>query len=155
MEQMIKELISEDSVEVNVTVRDWREAIRKSGLLLEKCGKVEHRYTESMVENVEQSGPYIVIAPGIAMPHARPDKGVNGIGLSLLFLKTPVNFGSPENDPVKIVAAISATDNSSHLDVLAELMELLSDKTFVDMADRPIEKQELINYIHQKKFKKQ
>lgn len=149
---MIKELISEDSVEVNVAVGDWKEAVRESGFLLEKCGKVEHRYTESMVENVEKMGPYIVVAPGIAMPHARFDKGVKEIGISLLFLKTPVNFGNPENDPVKIVAALSAKDSSSHLDTLAELVELFEDRTFVAMADRPIGKQELINYIRHKKF---
>lgn len=154
MKQMIKELISEDSVEVNVTVKDWREAVRKSGLLLEKCGKVEHRYIESMVENVENAGPYIVIAPGIAMPHARSENGVKEIGVSLLFLKTPVNFGNPENDPVKIVAAMSAKDSSSHLDALADLMELFRDTTFVAMADRTIEKQELIDYIRQKEFEK-
>ena len=152
---MIKELISENSVEVNVAVGDWREAVRESGLILERCGKIEHRYTEAMVENVENAGPYIVVAPGIAMPHARPDQGVKGIGVSMLFLKTPVNFGNPENDPVKIVVALSAKDSSSHLDTLAELMELLGDKTFVSMADKPIEKQDVINYIHQKNYNKQ
>ncbi|MVB09713.1 Phosphoenolpyruvate-dependent sugar phosphotransferase system, EIIA 2 [Caprobacter fermentans] len=149
---MIKELINEDSVEINAEVKNWREAVQKSGLILEKCGKVEHRYTEAMVENVEHAGPYIVIAPGIAMPHARSEQGVKEIGISLLLLKTPVNFGNPENDPVKIVVALSAKDSSSHLDTLAELMELLGDKTFVSMADKPLAKQDLINYIHHKKF---
>lgn len=149
---MIKELINEDSVEVNVVVEDWKEAVRKSGSILEKCGKIEHRYTEAMVETVEHAGPYIVIAPGIAMPHAPSDQGVKEIGVSLLFLKTPVNFGHAENDPVKIVVALSAKDSSSHLDTLAELMELFGDKTFVSMADKAVSKQDVVTYIHQKKF---
>ena len=37
-----------------------------------------------MIESVHEFGPYIVIAPEIAIAHARPDHNVNEVGLSLL-----------------------------------------------------------------------
>jgi len=93
-----------------------------------------------MINTVKEIGPYIVIAPGIAMPHARPEAGAKKIGMSLITLKTPVNFGNKENDPVKIVVCLSAIDHSTHLKALSELAGLLGDEESVNkikLADEP------------------
>lgn len=49
--------------------------MRIGGELLEKSGAIEPRYIDAMINTVKEIGPYIVIAPGIAMPHARPEAG--------------------------------------------------------------------------------
>lgn len=85
-----------------------------------------------MISAVEEFGPYMVIAPGIAIPHARPEDGALAVGLSLITLDTPVNFGNPENDPVSLVICLCSTDSESHLDALARLVSLLEDKSNVD-----------------------
>jgi len=84
-----------------------------------------------MVETVKQLGPYSVIAPGIAMPHARPEAGVLKPGLSLVTLENPIEFGNKENDPVDIVVSFCATDNTSHIQMLAELAQLLGSEEAV------------------------
>ncbi|HBT50108.1 MAG TPA: PTS mannitol transporter subunit IIBC, partial [Caldanaerobacter subterraneus] len=125
-------LLTKDTIKLNVEAKDWEEAVRIGGELLVKNGFAEPQYVEAMINTVKEMGPYIVIAPGIAMPHARPEAGARKIGMSLITLKNPVNFGNKENDPVKIVVSLCAIDHSSHLKALSELVELLGDEEFVE-----------------------
>ncbi len=121
--------------------------MRIGGELLEKSGAIEPRYIDAMINTVKEIGPYIVIAPGIAMPHARPEAGAKKIGMSLITLKNPVNFGNKENDPVKIVVSLCAIDHSSHLKALSELVELLGDEKFVSLLATAERKEEVLEYI--------
>jgi mannitol/fructose-specific phosphotransferase system IIA component (Ntr-type) len=70
----------------------------------------------------------IVIAPHIAMPHARPQGYVNRVCMSIVHLKNPVCFGHKEYDPVKLVFCLGAVDDCSHHLALNDLLALLEDK---------------------------
>ena len=72
-------------------------------------------------------GPYYVLAPGIAMPHARPEQGVNQLGLSMLLVKQGVNFNSQENDPVYLITLLAASDSTSHIEMLTQLAALFGE----------------------------
>ena len=50
------------------------------------------------------------------------------MGLSLIRLVEPVEFGNEDNDPVRLVIALSATDSSSHIGALAELFEVIAEE---------------------------
>lgn len=125
---MLEEVLTEDLVETHYCAKDSDDAVREAGRLLVKKGVAKEEYIEAMIENVRINGTYIVIAPGIAMPHARPEEGALGIGFSLITLEQPVNFGHPKNDPVQLVVALCAIDHQTHLNALADLAELLSDE---------------------------
>jgi PTS system ascorbate-specific IIA component len=122
---------AEGSLAVSVSAADREQAIRASGELLVSSGRVTVEYVEQMLAAVEEFGPYIVIAPGIALAHARPSEAVLETGLSLAVLAAPVEFGS-HNDPVRLVFGLAALDHESHLGVLAALAERLSDEEFVN-----------------------
>lgn len=49
---------------------DWRDAIRKSCIPLKKTGCATADYEERIIQCVEEFGPYIVIVPGLAIPHS-------------------------------------------------------------------------------------
>lgn len=140
--------MTEDTVEVNVEVSDWEEAVRTAGNLLYKNGYVEACYVDSMVDIVKAVGPYIVLLKGVALAHARPSQGAKKIGLSLITLKTPVNFGNADNDPVSLVFALSAVDNSSHLELLGELSQIFGDEEGMEELAKASTKQELLDRIH-------
>ncbi|MFG6128711.1 PTS sugar transporter subunit IIA, partial [Staphylococcus aureus] len=40
---------------------------------------IEQCYVEAMIESVNELGPYIVIAPEIAIAHARPNNNVHQV----------------------------------------------------------------------------
>jgi PTS system ascorbate-specific IIA component len=122
---------AEGSLAVSVSAADREQAIRASGELLVSSGRVTSEYVEQMLAAVEEFGPYIVIAPGIALAHARPSEAVLETGLSLAVLAAPVEFGS-HNDPVRLVFGLAALDHESHIGVLAALAERLGDQEFVN-----------------------
>jgi mannitol/fructose-specific phosphotransferase system IIA component (Ntr-type) len=127
-EIMLQDLLGEMTIELNVEVKDWVEAVRFGGNLLYKNGCVTEEYVQAMIDNVREIGPYIVVTKGVAMPHAQPNKGALKVGVSLITLKNPVNFGNDENDPVYIVICFSATDSKTHLKALSQLAKLLDNE---------------------------
>jgi mannitol operon transcriptional antiterminator len=123
----LRDLIRPNNVAVDVEVKDWQEAIRAAGQLMFKDGAVEERFGEAMIRVAKEFGPYIVVAPGIALPHARPEDGVIKATIAILRLKTPVNFGNKDNDPVYLVVALAAVDHNQHIQGLSELASVLGD----------------------------
>ena len=119
------------SLAVAVSATDRDSAIRASGELLVASGRVTGEYVDQMVAAVEEFGPYIVIAPGIALAHARPSESVLSTGLSLAVLAEPIEFGS-HNDPVRLVFGLAAKDHDGHMTVLASLAERLTDEDYVN-----------------------
>ncbi|WP_297627359.1 PTS sugar transporter subunit IIA [Nocardia sp.] len=120
----LADLLPENAIELDVQVSGWREAIAAAGSLLTSTGVAAPAYTAEMIGNVEENGPYIVIAPGFAFAHARPSPAVHHTGMSWVRLREPVEFGSP-NDPVDLVVALAATDSEVHTDAMAALAGLL------------------------------
>jgi len=114
-------------VEVIEEIEGWENAVRRVGRLLRNGECIDEEYVSKMVSTCKELGPYVVIAPGVAIPHARPEDGAKRVCLSLLVIKKGVEFGSP-NDPVYVLIAFSSPDKHSHIKVLQELAMLLSEK---------------------------
>lgn len=146
-ELSLADITNPELIQLNVSPRDWEEAIRISGAPLLKQGKITRDYIETIVANTKNEGPYMVIAKHIALPHARPIDGVEELGISITSLKYPVVFGSKENDPVKYIFCLAATDNKRHLNAMAELVELFDDQEFYSLLDRSDDPKEIFSYL--------
>ncbi|PLR85157.1 PTS sugar transporter subunit IIA [Bacillus canaveralius] len=125
--------LNENLICLDVEAKTPVEAIRKAGALLMDEGKVEERYVDAMVEGFNEFGPYMAVAPSIAIPHARPEQGVLEQSLALIRLKNPVFFGHHSNDPIKLVCAVCGTDGSSHTEILQSLAAVLRDRAKLEM----------------------
>jgi ascorbate PTS system EIIA or EIIAB component len=106
---------------IAVGARDWRDAIRAACEPLVEEGALEQRYADRCIANVVLNGPYIVLAPGVALAHARPEDGVHRLSLGAAVLARPVPFGHPSNDPVAVVLVFGSPDRGSHTGLLAAL----------------------------------
>jgi len=122
---MLADYLTPDVIRLRIRVSNWQEAVRAGGQLLMQAGKCGLSYVESMVRAVQEMGPYMVLAPGLALAHARPEDGADVVGLSLVTLATPVEFGSETNDPVSVVISFCAPDHESHIGMLQSLAEFL------------------------------
>lgn len=144
---MISDLVSEDLVQLGVEASDWHDAIRKAAKPLLKSGKITDNYIDSIVQSMQEAGPYFVLVPHVALPHARPETGVleNAIGVTVL--KNPIEFGNESNDPVKYIFTLSAKENSSHLDALADLANLFEDAAFFKVLDEAAAPAEVMAYL--------
>ncbi|MGH3325203.1 MAG: PTS sugar transporter subunit IIA [Streptomyces sp.] len=123
----LSELLPIEAVRLDAPATDWREAVRAAGDLMAATGTSTGEYTAEMIENVERNGPYIVIAPGFALAHARPSPAVLRTGMSWVRLESPVEFGHESNDPVTLVVGLAAKDPGAHQAAMAGLARLLAD----------------------------
>lgn len=129
----MNELISLNNIQIDVEAKDWEDAIRKAGKLLEDNKSISNLYIENMITSVKTLGPYIVLMPGFALGHAEPSEEVYKNDLSLITLKQPVNFGS-NNDPVKVVMCMACTDKQSHIEkIQAIAYKLMADDAIENM----------------------
>jgi PTS system ascorbate-specific IIA component len=124
----LSELLSAKGIAIRASAQDWRAAVRLAGDGLVASGATASAYTDEMIATVEQLGPYIVIAPGIALAHSRPSAAVQRAGISLVTLAEPVRFGHRTNDPVRLVIGLAAPDEEGHVTALSTLAEFLSDE---------------------------
>ena len=105
---MLTQLLTEEVISIEAGARDWRHAIELATAPLLTNGTIEPSYVAALFRSHEELGPYYVLGPGLAMPHARPEDGVNRLGLGLTVLKTGVNFGSEGNDPIQLLITLAA-----------------------------------------------
>ena len=132
MDASLAAAFSPESVLLQRTAGSWREAIGLAGDGLVAAGVATAAYTQAMIDVVETNGPYIVIAPGFALAHARPSAEVLRWGMSLVTLAEPVQFGAGANDPVSVVVGLAAVDKQQHIDALQLLAEKLSQPDFMN-----------------------
>lgn len=121
----LHQLLPAENIQLDVACADWREAIAKSAQPLLESGQVTQGYVDAMIRTTEENGPYVVLAPGLAVPHAAPEDGARRIGMNLIRLAEPVYFGLPEHDPVEFVCALSAVDRRMHLRAFFNLVNMM------------------------------
>lgn len=114
--------------------QNWQEAIRVSGEVMKANNLVTDKYIDQVIEDVKQYGPYIVIVPGVAMPHSQADSsGVLGTGIGLTIFEQPVSFD--QNDPEKdaqLFFMLAAKDNATHMKNIANLSNLLMEDGMIE-----------------------
>lgn len=119
----LSEILPTDRVLLRKSVTNWEEAITAAADPLLTSGFINSNYVKAMVQNIKKHGPYVVISPKVALPHATADDGVEQIGMSLLHLDQSIDLLG--ND-VKIFIVLASQDNDKHLKALSQLTAMFS-----------------------------
>ena len=130
----LKDLVKKELIQQLDKVNDWQTAVRIASKPLLEQGYIEESYVEAIISSVNEIGPYIVLAPKVAVPHASPDAGVHRLGISLLQLKEPVNFGleDDEDKNVQLIFVLATVDSTAHLKALQQLALILDDDEVIE-----------------------
>lgn len=124
---MFKELIDKQRVVFADKFDRWEDAIRAAAQPLLRDGAIEESYIGDMIASVNQYGPYIVIAPDVAMPHAQGGNGVNETAISFMKVNHPVHFSESSEHDARLIFVLASVDNDSHLGMLQSLVAAISD----------------------------
>jgi arginyl tRNA synthetase N terminal domain len=116
--------ILKDNIGIEKEALTWKESIRTASVPLIKNGKIEEKYVEAMINDIERMGFYVVITDKVAMPHSRPENGVNETSLSLLKLDKIVKYGEYD---VNLIFILAAENKDKHIEILKELSEFLDE----------------------------
>ncbi|PKR86449.1 BglG family transcription antiterminator [Heyndrickxia camelliae] len=142
----LQEVMRETNILIGYKAKTWQEAVQIASLPLLNSMSITPNYVNTMIEMFEHQEPYIVIAPRVAIPHARPEDGVNHLSMSLLKLDEDVDFGGY---PIRIFIVIAAIDRSTHLRALMQLNDLLSEESNIHKILEATLKQEILSLLEE------
>ena len=140
------ELLDYDRIIVGADIENWQQAVEIGGNMLLKDGCITKKYIFNMIDNINNLGNYMILAPNVAMPHAQMDENVKQTAFSLVIGKNPVPFGKDE-DFVQIFVILAATDKEKHTRALKELMFLLESETGITALLNAATKEDIINIL--------
>lgn len=124
----LKQSLSDNnSIKLHAHAADWREAIKIGTDMLMASGAIQPSYHEAIISSVETLGPYICIAPNLALPHARPEDGVISTAFALVTLEKPVYFDG-EDEPVDVLITLAGSSSDEHMEGLMEVTQMLDDE---------------------------
>lgn len=117
----------ESSISIKNSAKNWQEAIDISMSSLLANHYITSDYIKAIKDSTLTNGSYYILAPGVAMPHARPECGAIKTGMSLTLLKQEVTFAD-DNEGIKLLIGLSAADSDSHIGAIQALSELLCEE---------------------------
>ncbi|RIY32313.1 PTS ascorbate-specific transporter subunit IIA [Psittacicella melopsittaci] len=126
-------LIENNSVLLNQSAATWEQAVKIGTDLLEKSGAITPQYYQTIVKSVNELGPYFILCPGLAMPHARPEDGVNFTAFAIVTLSEPVEFS--DGSQADVFFTLAGADATSHGYALTQLMQIIDDEDSEDGVD--------------------
>ena len=129
----IRDLLSRESIQLNVAPVSKAEAINKLADLMDASGKLsdKEQYIKDVLKR-EASGT-TGLGDGIATPHAK-SAGVRTAGLSAMTVPQGMDFEAMDGLPSRLFFMIAAPDgsNDTHLELLSKLATMLMDPDFVN-----------------------
>ncbi|MEK3952604.1 PTS sugar transporter subunit IIA [Psychrobacillus sp. FSL K6-1464] len=145
---MNRKILDKQAILLNITAKDWEDAVRICGNLLVQTGKVGTTYVEAMIRNIHELGPYILIAPSVAMPHARPEDGVIKEGISVVVLKEEIAFENGKE--FKVLIGLAALNSKSHIDILQKIAEVISQAKSIERLKNATRYDEILRLFNEK-----
>ena len=127
---IISRFLSSDDVVVGLDVHDKQRALEAAASMIERRHNIHQAPVLRALWRREQVGS-TVIGHGIAIPHARIP-GISEPIVLLMCTKLPIVFGAPDHKPVSVLFVILVPERATeeHLQILATVSEMFSDKTF-------------------------
>lgn len=129
----ITDLLKRESVELNGSATDKKDALEKMVALMVKQGNIADPETYKKKVFAREEEGSTGVGEGVAIPHAKT-AAVTKPGLAFMRCKDGVEFDSLDGQPAKLFFLIAAPDTKDnvHLDVLSRLSTLLMDPDFID-----------------------
>lgn len=126
------DLLSPGNVLIDLDVGSKKRAFEQAGQVFEDNQGLNHTIVFDSLFAREKLGS-TGLGQGVAIPHGRI-KGLHEAVGALLKLKTPIPFDAPDGMPVSLVFILLVPEQATdlHLQILGELAQMFSDKTFRD-----------------------
>ena len=127
---LLKEIIEQKLCHFADGADSWQDSIKTSCKALEAAGIVGEKYADEIIKCVTENGPYIVLMPGIALPHSMTNSP-NAFGTAIGFTKLAKGVSFDDADPDKTASVfftLAATDDEKHLKNMRKLFKMLTNE---------------------------
>ncbi|MFD5316198.1 PTS sugar transporter subunit IIA [Streptomyces sp. NPDC127098] len=123
----LSDLLTEEKIRFSADRLGWREAVTQVAAPLLEAGDITPDYLAAMIESIEAGGTYIDLGFGIALAHARPERGAVRTAISMLRLEEPAPLLDKTEHAVDLYFCFAAVDAHAHTLAMASLARMLSD----------------------------
>lgn len=151
----ITDLLKDEGILLNASVKDKQDAVNTLVNLHEKAGNLSDKesYTKGILAREEQGST--AIGEGIAIPHAK-NAGVKNAGLAAMTVPDGVDYDSLDGQPSNLFFMIAAPEKGGdvHLEVLSRLSTILMDEQFRKDLLAAKDKKEFLSIIDKKEIEK-
>lgn len=155
----ITDLLSKETIELNVEAKDKNDIIDKMTRLMLKTGRINNleKYKKLVLKREEEGSTGV--GEEIAIPHGKGEC-VTEPGLVAMVVPNGVAYDALDGKPVKLLFMIAApnTSDNVHLDVLSRLSTMLMDSDFKNKLISAKSKEEFLKIIDEtekEKFKEE
>jgi len=123
-------ILPAENVVLDLECSSKKRAFEQAGLIFENnCGIARSTVSDNLFarERLGSTG----LGHGVAVPHGRI-RGLKAPLAAFVRLSEAVPFESPDGEPVKLLIFLLIPDNvtQQHLEILSEIAEMFSDRTF-------------------------
>ncbi len=127
------QILPTHNVVLDLECSSKKRAFEQAGLIFENnCGIARSTVSDNLFarERLGSTG----LGHGVAVPHGRI-RGLKAPLAAFVRLAEPIPFESPDGEPVKLLIFLLIPDNvtQQHLEILSEIAEMFSDKSFRSM----------------------
>lgn len=140
---MIRDILDKNRYSFYEKFDNWEDAIIQACKPLLEQNAIQAIYQDLIIENIKKFGPYIVIAPNIAIPHAQEKQGVNETCMAFMKTEVPVKFSDNPEHNAQLFFVLASTNNDLHLENLCELVEFLENKDIVEKLEKAKTREDL------------
>lgn len=124
---------------------DWDEALELSCQPLLEEGSITQQYIDAILQDQKEKQLYMFLADGLVLAHSSAENGVNNIDVALTTFKHPVSFINGRQ--AKIIIGMCATDQTKHISILNDIIEIFSKKKALDQLTNMHSAYDIYNYI--------
>ncbi|MGE5336224.1 MAG: PTS IIA-like nitrogen regulatory protein PtsN [Gemmatimonadota bacterium] len=138
---LISRLLPPNNVLLGLAASSKKRVFEQAGLLFENNHGIARATVFDSLFARERLGS-TALGQGVAIPHGRI-KGLKEAIAAFVRLEEPVPFDAPDGRPVQLLFFLLVPEQATqqHLDILSELAQMLSDKSFreslMSAADAP------------------
>ena len=127
----ITDLLTKESIDLNVKATNKKEVIEQAVELMEQNGNIDNKeeYLKLVMKREKEGSTGV--GEGIAIPHGKGDV-ISKPGLAAMVIPDGVDFESLDRKPINLLFLIAAPNSKKnlHLEVLSRLSALLMNEKF-------------------------
>ncbi len=126
----LSQILPQKNIVLDLECSSKKRAFEQAGLIFENnCGIARSTVSDNLFarERLGSTG----LGHGVAVPHGRI-RGLKAPLAAFVRLSEPIPFESPDGEPVKLLIFLLIPDHvtQQHLEILSEIAEMFSDKSF-------------------------
>lgn len=127
---LISPILFPESVILDAESTSKKRVLERAGILFENTSQVSRSQVFDSLFAREKLGS-TGLGHGVAIPHGRI-KGVRDAIAAFIKTQAPIPFDAPDGQPVNLIFVLLVPERATelHLQLLGELAQMFSDKTF-------------------------